>query len=172
MIRRCPQCGSTTDDKYGFCYKCGRELPKMEVNENMCPLCKHENPDEAEYCVKCGTPLIFKQNMGNDPSKPIMIKKEIKLDNENYHENTTSSWLIIFGYVFSILGGIIGLIIAIYLSTRKDPVARRHGHIQLVIFLVYALILVIFIVTGHMTMDMMTEQYREMLSGNFTMFQR
>ena len=111
------------------------------------------------------------KNMENQ-SKPIIIKKEIKIDDESYHENTTSSWLIIFGYVFSILGGIIGLIIAIYLSTRKDPVARRHGHIQLVIFLVYALILVIFIATGNMTIDMITEQYREMLSGNFTMFQR
>ena len=172
MIRRCPQCGSTTDDKYGFCYKCGREFAKTEINANVCPLCKHENPDEAEYCVKCGTPLIFKQQVKESSLSPIVIRKEIKKDSENYAENKTSSWVIIFGYIFSILGGIIGLIIAIYLSTRKDPIARRHGHIQLAIFLIYAIILIIFIVTGSLTIDSMTEQYRQLLSGNFTAFQR
>ena len=28
-IRRCPQCGATTDDVYGFCIKCGYEFPKI-----------------------------------------------------------------------------------------------------------------------------------------------
>ena len=32
------------------------------------------------------------------------------------------------GYFFAILGSIIGLIIAIYLITRKDPSAKKHGY--------------------------------------------
>ena len=30
MIRRCPQCGATGDDVYGFCIKCGYEFPKIK----------------------------------------------------------------------------------------------------------------------------------------------
>ena len=60
VLRRCPQCNTTSDDKFGFCVKCGYEFPKIDVNENTCPLCGSENPPEATYCVKCGTPLIFK----------------------------------------------------------------------------------------------------------------
>ena len=172
MIRRCPQCGATTDDKYGFCYKCGREFSKVESSINTCPLCQYENPDEAEYCVKCGTPLILKQTNEDSSLSPIVIRREIKQNSKKYQENTTSSWIIAFGYIFSILGGILGIIIAIYLSTRKDPVARKHGHIQLGIFLVYLLILIILIATGNLHMDAITEQYKQMLSGNLTMFQR
>ena len=45
------------------------------------------------------------------------------------------------GYIFCILGGIVGLIIAIYLATRKDPVAKKHGRIQLGILILYVLII-------------------------------
>jgi len=170
MIRRCPQCGTTTDDMYGFCIKCGHEFPKIEAEGNICPLCQYPNPDEADYCVKCGTPLIFKQQFEGDPNSamnPIVIKKEVIRDAQQYKANKTSKWLIIFGYVFSILGGILGLIIAIYLSTRKDPNARKHGHIQLAIFAFYIVLIAIMFATGNMPADAIS-QYQQMLAGNFT----
>lgn len=169
MIRRCPQCGTATDDMYGFCIKCGHEFPKIELNENACPLCGYPNPDEADYCVKCGTPLVFKSQFEGDNTalNPIVIKKEVINNVQEYRENQTSKWLIIFGYVFSILGGIIGLIIAIYLSTKKDPVARKHGHIQLAIFGFYILIIAILFLTGNIPSDAIS-QYQQLLSGNFT----
>lgn len=170
MIRRCPQCGTTTDDMYGFCIKCGHEFPKIEAEGNICPLCQYPNPDEADYCVKCGTPLIFKKQFEGDPNsamKPIVIKKEVIRDAQQYKANKTSKWLIIFGYVFSILGGILGLIIAIYLSTRKDPNARKHGHIQLAIFAFYIMLIAIMFATGNMPADAIS-QYQQMLAGNFT----
>lgn len=37
----------------------------------------------------------------------------------------TSKIIIILGYIFSLLGGLIGVILAIYLATRKDPVAKN-----------------------------------------------
>ena len=76
MIRRCPQCGTATDDVYGFCIRCGHEFPKIENTEHTCPLCGFPNPDEADYCVKCGTPLVFKtQFEGKETTiKPIVIK--------------------------------------------------------------------------------------------------
>lgn len=170
MIRRCPQCGTTTDDMYGFCIKCGHEFPKIEAEGNICPLCQYPNPDEADYCVKCGTPLIFKKQFEGDPNSamnPIVIKKEVIRDAQQYKANKTSKWLIIFGYVFSILGGILGLIIAIYLSTRKDPNARKHGHIQLAIFAFYIMLIAIMFATGNMPADAIS-QYQQMLAGNFT----
>ena len=170
MIRRCPQCGTTTDDMYGFCIKCGHEFPKIEAEGNTCPLCQYPNPDEADYCVKCGTPLIFKKQFEGDPNSamnPIVIKKEVVRDAQQYRANRTSKWLIIFGYIFSILGGILGLIIAIYLSTRKDPNARKHGHIQLAIFIFYIVLIAIMFATGNMPADAIS-QYQQMLVGNFT----
>ena len=168
MIRRCPQCGSNTDDMYGFCIKCGYEFSNSETSENTCPLCGFENPDEADYCVKCGTPLVFKNSdkKPNTPLNPIVIKTEVVKDAERI-KNQTPRWIIILGYFFTILGGILGLIIAIYLSTRKDPVARKHGHIQLAIFIFYLIILIILFATGRFPYEAY-EPYARLLSGNFT----
>ena len=44
-------------------------------------------------------------------------------------------WMIIIGYLFVILGSILGFIFAIYLITRKDSNARKHGLIQLVVLI-------------------------------------
>ena len=170
MIRRCPQCGSAVDDSYGFCIKCGHEFPKIEVDSDTCPSCGFHNPPEAEYCVKCGTPLIFKQQFEKTSTTnlgPIVIQKEVVQSPPEQKQNMTSRWLIFFGYLFSILGGILGLIIAIYLSTRKDPVARKHGHIQLAIFVFYIALIAVLYATGNIPADAIA-QYRQMLSGNFT----
>ena len=105
MIRRCPQCGSASDDMYGFCIKCGYEFPKIESNADTCPLCGFQNPEEADYCVKCGTPLVFKKQFQGDANSnfnPIIIKKEVSNNAEKYRQSRTSRWLILFGYIFSI----------------------------------------------------------------------
>lgn len=168
VLRRCPQCGSTSDDQYGFCIKCGYEFPKITISKNACPLCGYANPDEADYCVKCGTPLLFKNQPDENQSSPIVIKKEAVQDASQFKTQRTSRILIALGYIFSILGGILGLIIAIYLSTRKDPVAKRHGHIQLAIFVFYVVLIIILYATGNIPADIMTE-YKQLLAGNFTM---
>lgn len=174
VVRRCPQCGSTADDQYGFCIKCGHEFSKITQNENTCPLCGYMNPDEADFCVKCGTPLLFKNRPeGNNAQvRPIVIKKEV-LNNpqENVSTSRARQILIILGYVFSVLGGLLGLIIAIYLSTRKDPVSKKHGHVQLAIFGFYILLIVIFILTGAISMDTL-QNYTQLISGNLTSFNR
>lgn len=169
MIRRCPQCGTATDDMYGFCIKCGYEFPKIESGESACPLCGYPNPDEADYCVKCGTPLLFKSQFegSNTALNPIVIKKEISNNAQEYQSKKINQWLIIFGYIFSILGGILGLIIAIYLSTRKDPISRRHGYIQLAIFVLYVAIILILYGTGNIPTEIIT-QYKQLLAGNMT----
>lgn len=169
-MRRCPQCGTTSDDIYGFCYKCGREFSKPNPGEHVCPLCGYQNPDEADYCVKCGTPLVFKSQFEQTTTSsfgPIVIEKTIAKNTAKPGKYKTSQWLIIFGYIFSILGGLLGLIIAIYLSTRKDPNAKKHGHIQLAIFGFYILLILIFYFTGNIPAEAIT-QYKQILAGNFT----
>jgi uncharacterized membrane protein YvbJ len=171
MIRRCPQCGTTSDDIYGFCYKCGREFSNVQSDTHICPLCGFKNPQEADFCVKCGTPLVFKRQFQEPPdnnSGPIIIKKELRGNVDNYKPHRTSRILIILGYLFSILGGIIGLIIAIYLATRKDPVAKKHGYIQLAIFALYIIIISVLYATGNIPADVIV-QYKQLLAGNYTL---
>ena len=165
VFRRCPQCGSTSDDIYGFCVKCGYEFPKIDAQAQTCPLCGFVNPDEADFCVKCGTPLLFKNQIENNSViNPVVIQKETV---ENPSGNRRRQILIIFGYIFSVLGGLLGLIIAIYLSTRKDPVSRKHGHIQLAIFVFYIALIAVMYATGNISPDVITE-YKQVMAGNFS----
>lgn len=168
VFRRCPQCGSTSDDVYGFCVKCGYEFPKIETNPQTCPLCGFENPDEADFCVKCGTPLLLKNQMENNSYiNPIVIKRTSDGDEVKPKRSRLDTILVYMGYIFSILGGFVGLIIAIYLSTRKDPGLRRHGHVQLAIFIFYIALIAVLYMTGNIPADAIS-QYRQLLAGNMT----
>ena len=170
VLRRCPQCGSTSDDIYGFCIKCGWEFPKVKLGEHFCPLCGYQNPDEADFCVKCGTPLLFKSQFNNNDNSrnPIIIQKTMSTGSGISQHGGMTKWLIIFGYLFSILGGLLGLIIAIYLITRKDPNVRKHGIIQLAIFGFYIALIAILYATGNIPADAFTN-YQQLILGNLTM---
>lgn len=170
VVRRCPQCGTTSEDQYGFCYKCGYEFEKITQNPNECPLCGFENPDEADFCVKCGTPLLFKNpiQVNDKEIQPIVIHKTIAKEPKPKKHGGFTRLLVILGYLFSILGGLLGLVIAIYLVTRKDAQLRKHGTIQLAIFAFYIILIAILIATGIIPMDTITN-YRQLLSGNFTL---
>ena len=183
VFRRCPQCGSTSDDAYGFCIKCGHEFPKIEVEKGTCPLCGFTNPDEADFCVKCGTPLIFKNQLENNTvinpiveEKPnfennqiphIVIKKEVV--GAPKKRTTFQTILVYAGYIFSILGGLLGLIIGIYLATRKDRSLKKHGYIQIAIFIFYVALIAGLYFTGHIPQDAINN-YVHLLNGNFTGF--
>lgn len=168
MIRRCPQCGATGDDVYGFCIKCGYEFPKIPKDKNACPLCGYPNPDEADFCVKCGTPLLFKSQFegAHNAIKPIVIKREIGQEKQ-ISSAPTSKFIIYLGYILAILGSIIGLIIAVYLITRKDPAARKHGYLQLAIIVLYIIIIAALYSAGAIPPEIIA-QYQQLLAGNFT----
>lgn len=168
VYRRCPQCGASGDDRYGFCISCGWEFPKLDSSIRICPLCGYENPEEADFCVKCGTPIMFVNSPQNNTIGPIIIKKQ-----ESNPENSTAgrsrfmTILIVFGYVFSILGGLVGLIIALYLVTRKDANIRKHGLIQLAIFAFYIIVIAVLFATGNIPADAFTN-YQQFILGNAT----
>ena len=140
VIRRCPKCHTTSDDQYGFCIKCGYEFPELEVDANTCPLCNYSNPEEADYCVKCGSPLIFKKQFEQEQSlNPIIIQRKISEDAQRIN----------------------------YLITRKDPVAKKHGRIQLAIFIFYLVLILILILTGVINTDTLMN-YSQMNFANLT----
>ena len=162
VMRRCPKCGTTSYDQYGFCIRCGHEFPQVNPEANNCHLCGFENPDEAVFCVKCGAPLIF--NKDQLEQKPIIIKYTANSTAPEKKEQykPTSKWIIVLGYIFSIFGffaGIPGLIIAIYLCTRKDPSARKHGYIQIAIVIIYLIILIVLFGTGQVSMSEINQIY-------------
>lgn len=168
VFRRCPQCGSTSDDAYGFCIKCGYEFPKIPKTEGTCPLCGFQNPEEADFCVKCGTPLIFKSQLeNNNLFNPVVIDKTTVNGPETPQRSRFTTILVFLGYAFSILGGLIGLVIAIYLVTRKDPNLKKHGYIQLAIFGFYIAVIAFLYLTGNIPADILTE-YKQLLAGNVT----
>lgn len=180
VLRKCPKCSGTNDDRYGFCLKCGYEYPdKKDIDitkpieetekTTKCLACGYENPEEADYCVNCGMPLLLKEDFKQGSffiKYGTAEKKEEQEQPTDYKK--TSSIIIILGYIFSILGGLIGIIIAIYLSTRKDPRARKHGHVQLAILLFYLIIIAIFIGTGTVSL----EQLSNMPTMNMTSLPR
>lgn len=168
VLRRCPQCGSTSDDQYGFCIKCGYEFTKVQANPNQCPLCGFENPDEADFCVKCGTPLLFKNQFepANNGTNPIIIQKTVVGQSPSQNGRYTKL-IVALGYLFSILGGLLGLIIAIYLITRKDPTLRKHGTIQLAIFAFYIILIAALYATGMIPPEAISN-YQQLIAGNFT----
>ena len=95
------------------------------------------------------------------------IQRKVSEDAQSYNGPRTSRIVILLGYIFSILGGLLGLIIAIYLITRKDPVAKKHGRIQLLIFIFYLILLLILLLTGNITSDTLM-QYSQLNLANLT----
>ncbi|WP_409200619.1 zinc-binding protein [Methanobrevibacter sp. DSM 116169] len=146
-FRRCLKCGASTDDQFGFCVKCGAEFgdEKNEPLENICVNCGFRNVPNATRCVKCGAPLI----LNNENNIFIQIPKEdLNKKVESTSITKRQEVLIILGYIFSLLGGIIGFIIAIYLITRKNPTLKRHGALQLAILMFYIIIILLMYING------------------------
>ena len=83
-----------------------------------CPNCGEELADTAKFCKSCG---------GTVPDKAYT--------EDNYVENHKTA--IIIGYVCAFIFPLIGLIVSIYLFTRKNSSkASKHGKYILAITLV------------------------------------
>ena len=88
-----------------------------------CPYCGEEQIDAAKFCKNCGknieNPKYNPQN--SNPNQFEKIEKEYKIS-------------IILGYIFAVLIPLIGLIISVYLLTRKDSSkATKHGKYTLIV---------------------------------------
>ncbi len=109
LTKFCPNCGTEMNDTSNFCPSCGTSQQPNESTTNVnitCSNCGSPIPQGSMTCVRCGTPLY---------------KKDYK-------------FVLIIGYILSIIAPIIGIIIGIYLLTRKDdPDVHKHGIIMAII---------------------------------------
>lgn len=116
---KCLNCETLNDVNSKFCVNCGGILKTVSSDNRLCPYCGSSIPANASKCKNCGE----------------WINKKMKPSEHNL--------AIVLGYIFTLLGGWIGFIIAIYLLTRDDSRARKHGGIQLLISVIWIIVLLI-----------------------------
>ena len=141
----CPSCNSVNPLDSVFCKECGSSLDSESVNNNDinqgvvsastqqtssnevgCPYCGGMIPSTATKCKHCGE----------------WVKKSQSQVYNQQGDGDAHNVAIILGYIFTFLGGIIGLVIAIYLLTRDNESAKKHGMIQIVIFAIWIVVLI------------------------------
>lgn len=83
-----------------------------------CPFCGEELVDGARFCKSCGKNLDDYQNIQTDESNDYSFRPPVV---ENEH-----TLAYILGIVFAIVIPIIGIIIGVYLYTRKDSSKAQH----------------------------------------------
>lgn len=85
-----------------------------------CPSCGEELLDNAKFCKNCGTNLETNEQAQTTTNVQQSYQVE-KVENDH-------KIAVILGYIFAILIPLIGVIIGIYLATRKDSEsAAKHG---------------------------------------------
>ena len=106
------------------CECCGKE---MESNERFCPNCGANNENYVEP-VKAE---VVEGNQSQTPSTNV-YQQNTKIVYVQQNSQKESSALGVCAIIFSILGGWLGLILAIVgLSTYKEPDNRRNCKIAL-----------------------------------------
>ena len=84
-----------------------------------CPYCGEELIDDAKFCKRCGSSISAgatrpQFNSGQPAEKSYTIT-------------------LVVGYIAAILIPIIGIIIGIYLMTRKDSPDAKHGKFIIIV---------------------------------------
>ena len=82
--------------------------------------------------------------------------------------NNNYRLMIIIGYIFAILGSVLGFIFAIYLITRKDSNAKKHGLIQLVVLIAEFALVGFLIFTGQMDPNIILNPFNTTNMANMT----
>ena len=122
-----------------------------------CPKCGKMNDGSTDFCIYCGT--IYDEYRAEDDDfniftiGKVLNKKDIKLNpmpEQLSSKKNNYTLLIVIGYIFAILGSVLGFIFAIYLLTRKDANAKRYGLIQLVLLILEFILVGVLIYTGQM----------------------
>ncbi|MGL4669797.1 MAG: zinc-ribbon domain-containing protein [Methanobacteriaceae archaeon] len=106
---------------------------EIQEETKFCSNCGAEIDAKAEICPKCGVRIS-----GNSTS------------GEGKFLNSNHGIAIILGYIFAVLGGWIGLVFGLYLITRDEKQAKKHGKIILLIDIV-VILLYILLVFGTMS---------------------
>lgn len=92
-----------------------------------CRECGTELEDGARFCKKCGASVSYYT------SQPIPNQQVY----QNPADEKSYTAHLIIGIVGGLLIPLIGIIMGIYLYTRKDPKAKKYGEIVFVAALVF-----------------------------------
>ena len=140
-----------------------------------CPRCGKINDGSTDFCIYCGT-IYNEYNGEEDDSSFFFIKTKgnraqaVKLNQmpENLSRKKSYRTLIILGYFFAILGSVLGFIFAIYLITRNDPNAKKHGMIQLVVLIAEFAIIGFLIYSGQMDLNAILNPFNATSMNNMS----
>ncbi|AMK15444.1 zinc ribbon domain-containing protein [Methanobrevibacter olleyae] len=143
-----------------------------------CPKCGKINDDSLDFCIYCGT--IYDEYKPEENSDLLSVKSMIPFENGAFRQKNDDfnqipnkpknkhTLAIILGYIFAILGGLLGFVFAIYLLTRDDSVAKKHGLVQLLVLLAYLLMISVLILTGQMDMNVLLNPFNTTQVSNLT----
>lgn len=112
----------------------------MSEENVFCPSCGAKNPAGAKFCQGCGGEITIPSSNANTGTYTPVKEEPVKYT-ENLAAEESHTLAIVLGYIFSLLGSIIGIIASIYLQTRESPKAIMHGRIQAIIFGIWMLIM-------------------------------
>jgi len=160
MSKICSNCEFNNDKNAKFCLKCGNSLESNNTQEK--PL--NSKPDVGNNNIDQGDVSITSEpNHSNEVNCPYcggsinvtaekcrycgewVKKRQSQPYNPHDNDGKTYTLAIVLGYIFTLLGGWIGLIIAIYLLTRDNKDAKTHGKIQLVLFFIMVILWIMII---------------------------
>ena len=103
----CPSCGAEKKEGSKFCHNCGYEFKEVEVGAN-------QDPSPNAQLNQSPNPAVQTSENSHTISKVLGYIFAI---------------LIPLGYIFAILIPLIGLIFGIYLWSRDEADAKKHGKI-------------------------------------------
>lgn len=140
-----------------------------------CPRCGKVNDGTTDFCIYCGT-IYEEYNAEEDDSNFFFIgrtpnKNRDRFDPMKGNDSQGSKnyrFLIIIGYIFAILGSVLGFIFAFYLITRKDSNAKKHGLIQLVVLVAEFALVGFLIFTGQMDPNIILNPFNTTNMANMT----
>ena len=152
---KCPKCGKINDGSLDFCIYCGTFFEDASIDEQ----------DDNVFYV---TPSTNDGERGKKQAIRLKPMPEHLAQRTPSYKKPNHRLAIILGYIFAILGGLIGFVFAIYLITRNDPVAKRHGLIQLMILIIeYAMIAFMFL-SGQIDVNMLLDPFNMTQMSNMT----
>lgn len=94
-----------------------------------CPNCGSEVKGDAQFCEKCGTKLTDNK-LTKSQTQEFTTSERVPDSGEGKKPSVV---LLVLGYLFALLGGLIGIIIGGYLYSRNNSSAKFHGRNILII---------------------------------------
>ena len=105
-----------------------------------CPSCGEELADNAKFCKNCGANIETNEKSSTQQTASTYEVQQV----ENDHKLA-----IIAGYIFAILIPLIGIIIGIYLYTRKDS-EKATFHAKIIIAIGAIILFISFMLMAQM----------------------